>query len=367
MALVQDTTEIFNPLLEITTYAITNSTKESSDLCITPEGIGWLTEYQPVYMWIIFVLGFIENLIVICVYLLHKSRSTVAEIYLANLAAADLLLVCSLPIWALTISNSFTWVFGSFLCVVVNAQAQINMYASIYFLLMVSIDRFLALVKTMSSGRMRGTGCAKLNCLIIWIFAVLMSIPKVAFRVVTYVEQFNTTMCLTNAGPEWHVASNFQLNIVGFLIPIIGIAYCTLQIMNVLRNNSMQKFKEFNTEKKATVLIFTVLLLFIVCWLPFHIFTFLDTLDILEVFPKCALSNFFEIGNQISTYIAYSNSCINPLLYVLVGNHFRKKTMEVYRQLTSRRHRERNFSIPTDFSADTIRTSISMGTQNRIF
>uniref|UniRef100_A0A8C5N2E3 B2 bradykinin receptor n=1 Tax=Leptobrachium leishanense TaxID=445787 RepID=A0A8C5N2E3_9ANUR len=342
------------------------STSNQSIECDAFEDISWLFKYQVHFMWIVFAFGFVENLFVIMVFLLHKNRCTVAEIYLGNLAAADLLFVLSLPFWAFTLSNSFVWIFGGFLCVVINAFAQLNMYSSIYFLMMVSIDRYLALVKTMSAGRMRRVGCAKFNCLLIWLFAALMSVPKIAFRHVIVHPYINNTMCLIDAPNQWHIASNFLLNIVGFLIPLIVIMFCSLQIINVLRNNSMQKFKDFNTERKATLLVFAVLLLFIACWLPFHIFTFLDSLDHLEMFQKCYMTAIIEIGNQISTYMGFSNSCFNPLLYVLVGNHFRKKAMEVYRQYFPRPQRDRNASIPTDFSYDTARTSISMGTQNRI-
>ncbi|KAM8920833.1 B2 bradykinin receptor-like [Pelodytes ibericus] len=353
---------------QVIDYTLNSTVPPTSDDCPLAESLNWIFTYQPIYMWVIFVLGFVENLFVICVFLLHKSHCTVAEIYLGNLAAADLLFVCGLPFWAIYISNGFYWPFGSFLCVLINALIQINLYGSIYFLLMVSIDRYLALVKTMSAGRMRRASCAKLNCLAIWVFAVFMSIPKVAFRRVKYIPDFDTTLCLIDTPSDnWHIASNILLILVGFLIPLCIISFCTIKIMNVLRNNSMQKFKEFNTEKKATLLVLAVLLLFIVCWLPFHFFTIFDTLDYLKAFPKCALTHFIEVGNQISTYIGFSNSCINPLLYVMVGNHFRKKTMEVYTRFSRRRQRGRNCSIPTDFSADTVRTSISMGQQKRIF
>ncbi|KAM4690880.1 B2 bradykinin receptor-like [Rhinophrynus dorsalis] len=320
-------------------------------------------------MWIIFVLGFLENSFVLMILLLHKSRCTVAEIYLGNLAFADLLFVCGLPFWAIYVSNQFYWPFGSFLCVFVSALIQFNLYGSIYFLMMISFDRYLALVKTMSFGRMRRVGCAKFNCVIIWVFAVMVSMPKSIFRTVEYHPDFNTTACLIMPPSyHWHIATNILLNVIGFLIPVSVISYCSFHIIKVLRNNSMQNFKEIKNEKKATILVFAVLLAFIICWLPFHVFTFIDTLHLSGLISGCAMDQFQEIGNQISTYIGFSNSCINPLLYVIVGNHFRKKTVGVFKQFTSKQQRSRNASIPTDFSADTLRTSISMEPKkSRIF
>lgn len=316
-------------------------------------------------MWFVFALGFLENLFVILVFVLHKSRCTVAEIYLGNMAAADLIFVSGLPFWAIFISNKFYWPFGGFMCVAVNSFIQLNLYSSIYFLMMVSIDRYLALVKTMSFGRMRRPWCAKMNCAIIWSFAIGVSLPKVVFRKATFVPRFNVTSCIILPPSDgWHIATNIISNIVGFLIPLVVIAFCTFQIIGVLRNNVMQQFKDINNEKKATWLVLAVLLVFVLCWLPFHIFTFIDTLDLLQFFHTCAMAQVIEIGNQISSYIAYSNSCINPLLYVMVGNHFRKKAKEVYWQLLSKMKSPKNMSMPMNYSGVTARTSISSGQQN---
>ncbi|XP_063804508.1 B2 bradykinin receptor-like isoform X2 [Pseudophryne corroboree] len=342
-----------------------NSTMGPDADCIVHEKFEWIFTYQPIYMWFIFILGFIENLFVISVFLLHKNRCTVPEIYLGNMAAADLIFVSGLPFWAIYISNKFYWPFGSFLCFAVNSLIQLNLFSSIYFLMMVSIDRYLAFVKTMSVGRLRRAGCAKVNCAIIWVFALVVSLPNVVFRKVLFLPSLNTTVCATfPPSDDWHIATNILLNLVGFLIPVIAITFCTVQITYVLRNNTMQHFKEVNNEKKATWLVVSVLLLFIACWLPFHISAFIDTLDLLKLFPKCAVTEFNHIFNQISTYIAYSNSCINPLLYVMVGNHFRKKTREVYSPLLPERYRPRKSSVQMDTS-DTTRVSFSIETPKK--
>ncbi|KAM4662708.1 B2 bradykinin receptor-like [Discoglossus pictus] len=334
--------------------------------CPEHEGFKWIFAYQPIFMWAIFVLGFIENIFVLGVYLLHKKPCTVAEIYLGNLAAADLLLICGLPFWAINIARKFDWPFGGFLCKAVNTFILINLHSSIYFLLMVSIDRYFALVKTMSFGRMRRTKYAKLSCVVIWVFSVLVSMPKGSFRFMEYNHSLNITHCIYKASDTGFIVTNIMINLIGFLIPVAIISFCSIQIMKVLRNNTMQQFKEVKTEKKATMLVFAVLLVFIICWLPYHIVIFVDTLLLFRIGETCEVVSFLTIGTQISSYCGYSNSCLNPLLYVIVGNHFRKKTKEVYEQFKARRDRKQS-AYQIDYSGDTVRTSISMGTtKNRI-
>ncbi|KAM3918732.1 B2 bradykinin receptor-like [Leptodactylus fuscus] len=338
----------------VTMTMLTKTTESQKNECVVLGQFEWLFTYQPPYMWFIFVLGFIENLFVISVFILHKSRCTVAEIYLGNMAAADLIFVSGLPFWAIYISKKFYWPFGGFLCVAVNSLIQLNLYSSIYFLMMVSVDRYLALVKTMSVGYLRRTWWAKVNCAIIWMFAVVLSIPTIIFRKVMYIKDFNTTACVTDPPSlYWHLATNVTLNLVGFLVPLVVITFCTLNIICVLRNNAMQQFKEVNNEKKATMLVLSVLLVFIVCWLPFHVSTFIDILEFFEVFPPCKVKSVNHIFNQISTYIGFSNSCINPVMYVMVGNHFRQKAIAVYSALLCRGSERRKTSFQMDDSTST--------------
>ncbi|XP_060118077.1 B2 bradykinin receptor [Heteronotia binoei] len=329
--------------------------------CSWPEKWQWLFTIQPYFLWFLTALGVVENTFVLFVFCLHKSRCTVAEIYLANLAIADLLLLCGLPFWAIYMANNFNWPFGTFLCKAVNTIVYMNFYSSIYFLVMVSIDRYLALVKTMTLGRMRRPLCAKWNCLIIWTSALFLCTPALIFRSLKYMPKYNATRCILNYPPDshWQVTTNILLNTVGFLMPLCVIIYCTLHIIKALKNNDLQKLKAVQTEKRATTLILVVLLLFIICWLPFQVTTFFDTLLTVKVISSCAANEAIHVSTQIATYCSFSNSCLNPVAYVLVGKHFQKKSKEVYHQLFLRRPSQAP-SIQMVSSMDTLRTSISV-------
>ncbi|NXT78505.1 BKRB2 protein, partial [Zapornia atra] len=335
-----------------------NSGVNQTDQCINSDFWKWLLSFQPVFLWLIFILGTIENSFVLIILCFHKSRCTVAEIYLANMALADLLLVGVLPFWAITISDDFNWPFGLFLCKAVNIMSYMNFYSSIYFLTLVSIDRYLALVKTMSLGRMRRTVCAKWNSFIVWMCALLICSPTMVFRKVQYYKEDNVTACgLDYPSSYWEPLNNCLLNIVGFLIPLCVITYCTMQIIKALRSNELQKMKVVQTERRATMLVLAVLLLFIISWLPFQISTFIDTIRLFSPSYKC-LEVINDIVTQVGTYCAFSNSCLNPVLYVIVGKHFQKKAVEFCKDLLPRRCRKSQ-TVQMENSLDTLRTSIS--------
>ncbi|NWR59774.1 BKRB2 protein, partial [Bucorvus abyssinicus] len=335
-----------------------NSGVHQLNQCVNPVLRKWVQDFQLGFLWFIFILGAIENSFVLIVLCFHKSRCTVAEIYLANMALADLMLVCALPFWAINISNRFQWPFGLFLCKAVNIMSNMNLYSSIYFLTLVSIDRYLALVKTMSLGRMRRTACAKWNSFVVWMCAFLICSPAMVFRNLQYYKEYNITACaLVYPNSYWEPVNNCLLNSVGFVIPLCVITFCTMQIVKALRGSELQQLKVVQTERRATMLVLAVLLLFIICWLPFQVSTFIDTICYFVPSWKC-LEEINSIVTQLATYCAFSNSCLNPVLYVIVGKHFQKKAAEFYKDLLPKRCRKSQ-SVQMENSLDTLRTSIS--------
>uniref|UniRef100_A0A8C5HL08 Bradykinin receptor B2 n=1 Tax=Gouania willdenowi TaxID=441366 RepID=A0A8C5HL08_GOUWI len=291
-----------------------NHTNESH--CPHSEALEWLKTGQPVFMMFIAVLGIVLNTLVLTVFFLQKKSCTVAEIYLGNLAAADLVLVSCLPFWAISYANDLNWPFGQFMCKALNAGIIINAYCSIYFLVLVSIDRYIALVHPMSHGRMRKPKYAWWGCLLMWGFGLILSIPTIVFLEVNYFP--NNIVCMLNY-PSKHfaVVSEAMLTVFSFIIPISIISFCTIKIIRVLRTKTMSRFNADKTKHRATTLMLVVLLAFLICWIPNYLITMMTWLLRVKVLG----------GN-----LAYFNSVLNPILYVIVGKNFRKKVSDLFKQ-----------------------------------
>lgn len=329
----ETTPSIFTPLSPVISSNLTNETQ-----CPHWEIWDWLYAMQPAYMFIICVLGILGNVFVLLVFCLHKKACTVAEVYLGNLAAADLLLVSCLPFWAINIANGFVWPFGSLMCRLVNTGIRMNMFCSIYLLVLVSGDRFVALVHAMSRGRMRRPRYAKLSCVAVWCLGLVLNIPTLHFRDTQHIPELNVTACILKyPSTEVGLVCDVLLILLGFVVPLLVISYCTCKIVRALHVQVMERFNAENTERKATLLVLVVLTAFLLCWVPFHLVTVLDILLRLGALGGCHVETGVDISNQICTYLALSNSVLNPILYVLVGKNFRKKVKELTKQLTERK------------------------------
>ncbi|XP_054909343.1 B1 bradykinin receptor [Poeciliopsis prolifica] len=286
----------------------------------------------PPYIFIVSLFGLLLNGFVLAVFAAHKDRLTVAEIYLCNLVLADFLLLCGLPFWAMYILNYFNWSYGEGLCKLVNSIVVLNFYTSIYTLVMISIDRYLALMKTTMARWLRRTRFAKIACFILWLFGLLLSLPSIVHRKVKFIEEYNTTSCILDYthGRSWKIAHQIMLNILGFVLPLVLILLSSWNIIKALAHKTENlAFHDFN-DTKSTVLVYTVILLFLLCWGPFQIFTFLDMLCDMDT-KMCSSS--LSLGNQVSVYLAFLNSLLNPLLYVFSGQYFRMKVVTMFKML----------------------------------
>lgn len=93
---------------------------------------------------LVFLLSMVGNgLVVLVVTSGHINRS-VTDVYLLNLAVADLLFALSLPLWAVYWAHE--WVFGTVMCKAISVLQESNFYSGILLLACISVDRYLAIV-----------------------------------------------------------------------------------------------------------------------------------------------------------------------------------------------------------------------------
>ncbi|RMB98769.1 hypothetical protein DUI87_24988 [Hirundo rustica rustica] len=331
------------PLLNISS---SNQSENQSNSTVCPELYDWwnIVYYiVPKYINTVCVIGVLGNVFVLLIYSLHKGPLKIAEIYLMNLAVADLIFLICLPFWAENINNEFNWPFGSFLCRSITTSIILNMYTSIYLLVAVSVDRYLTFVHTLNHREIWTKTMTKRICLLIWFFCILLSTPAFMFRTVKYFPQWNISACaLEFPTPSSESAERLVRNTVGFLLPSTAIIFLNFSTFRSLQRTARERralrAKGCKRHKgtKATRLIFTVVLMFLFCWTPHHFFLFLDTLRHTEVIKGCFWEELINFGEQFSYMLATTNSCINPVIYVFVGKYFRQKALEVFSQFIPR-------------------------------
>uniref|UniRef100_A0A8C1BKU6 G-protein coupled receptors family 1 profile domain-containing protein n=1 Tax=Cyprinus carpio carpio TaxID=630221 RepID=A0A8C1BKU6_CYPCA len=275
----------------------------------------------PVLYSLFFVVGFLGNILVIWVVLMGVKLRSMTDICLLNLAIADLLLISSLPFLAHSARDQ--WIFGDFMCTMVLSVYHIGFYSGIFFIVLMSVDRYLAVVHAVFALRVRTRTYGILASAVIWIIAVSASFPELIYLKTT--EHNKTKICMSyqsNNQESYRITKVFgiyKMNIIGLFLPLFVIGYCYSMILKRLLSAR-------SSRRQAMRLVITVMVVFFFCWAPYNIAAFVKASEMKEhITPTCEGSKAIRLSLQITEAVAYSHSIVNPFLYVFVGEKFRRQ------------------------------------------
>uniref|UniRef100_A0A667XJ14 Galanin receptor type 1 n=1 Tax=Myripristis murdjan TaxID=586833 RepID=A0A667XJ14_9TELE len=282
----------------------------------------------PVVFGLIFLLGVAGNALVLVVIGRLKpgrrSRST-TNIFIVNLSVADLsfLLLC-VPLHA-TIYSLPEWIFGAFLCKFGHYFVTVSMLVSIFTLAAMSVDRYIAVVRSNKSPCVRSRRNALAGVCVIWTLSFLLSVPVAQHQVLTsHPSAPNSTFCWE----KWSGASRHTYRVtvllLGYLLPLLLITCCYSQVLFHLQKKMKNMSKKSERSKRKTAqTVLLVVTAFLVCWMPHHIIAmWVEFGD----FPLTDASFAFRI---VAHCLSYSNSCVNPILYAFLSENFRKACRQV--------------------------------------
>ncbi|XP_061592474.1 galanin receptor type 1b [Cololabis saira] len=297
------------------------------------EGPGPEAVAVPLLFGLIFVLGVLGNLLVVGVILGLGRRGAAhppgpTNVFLLNLSAADLgfLLVCVPP--QATVYSLPHWVFGGFLCSFGHFFTSACMLVSIFTLVAMSADRYLAVVRARSALCVRSRRNALAGVLLIWGASLACSGPVARHQVLLtgHPSAPNSTFCWedwSGAG-QGRRAYKVLVLVLGFLLPLLLICWCYSRVLCHLHKKMMTKSKKSKrSKKKTTQTVLLVVAAFTICWMPHHIIAMWVEFG---TFPLNDATFAFRI---ISHCLSYGNSCVNPILYAFMSENFRKACRQV--------------------------------------
>ncbi|XP_056290131.1 C-C chemokine receptor type 9-like isoform X2 [Pseudoliparis swirei] len=318
-----------------TNYSGTGPTEYPDDYGSEPTGMcdriwvrGFRAQYEPPLFWIIFLLGAVGNLMVVWIYTTVRNRlKTMTDVYLLNLALADLFFLCTLPFWAVDAVKG--WVVGVGLCKMVSAVYKINFFSSMLLLTCISVDRYIAIVQVTKAQNLKKKRllCSKLACLGVWLVSALLALPEFLFAQVKP-DRSGQSFC---ALVFWNNAYNrtkilvLSLQIcVGFFLPLLVMLFCySVIIRTLLQAKSFEKHK-------ALRVIFVVVLVFVLSQLPHNGLLMMEAAQAANTtITNCNVVYGFDVAGQIAKSLAFTHACLNPFLYVFIGVRFRQDLVRI--------------------------------------
>ncbi|XP_049633639.1 C-C chemokine receptor type 1 [Suncus etruscus] len=278
----------------------------------------------PLYS-LVFVIGLIGNILVILVLTQYKKIKSMTSIYLLNLAISDLLFLFTLPFW-IDYNLKNNWIFGNIMCKFLSGFYYLGLYSEIFFIILLTIDRYLAIVHAVFALRARTVTFGIITSIIIWTLAILASIPGFWFsKTQKEIDHFTCNLYFPfERQREWRQFQALKLNILGLVLPLLVMIICYTGIIKILLKRPNEK------KAKAVRLIFAIMIIFFLFWTPYNLTVFISAFHDTLFTYDCEESKQVDLAMQVTEVIAYTHSCVNPVIYAFVGEKFRKFLRQLF-------------------------------------
>ncbi|XP_046897552.1 apelin receptor 2 [Hypomesus transpacificus] len=299
---------------------------------------------------------------------LPGSSRSLTDSLIASLAVADLAFLVTLPLWAAYTALDYHWPFGQPLCQVSSYLVALNMYASVFSLTALSVERYWLIAGHRRSSRAQGPGTCRVLWVVgsVWLVAGVLALPALLLRTVRKVELGEepddywqeveegegdqvdehravifscamdySSLISTGLGRDereraellWTAALGLKSTLIGFLLPlaVLLVCYCSLGHL-VSRHFKQGPRPDPQRQRRLLRVIVTLVMAFFLCWLPFHTNKSLSMLVELGLVPySCLLDRTLLAAHPYATCLGYLNSCLNPLLYACCDPAFRQR------------------------------------------
>ncbi|XP_061468836.1 atypical chemokine receptor 3 [Rhineura floridana] len=321
-------------LVEVENLTETNLTCGNGD-CITVDSLSCpnmlnksaLLYTLSIFYIFIFMIGLVANVVVVWMNFQARTTGYETHLYIFNLAIADLCVIITLPVWVVSLVQHSQWHMGEITCKITHLVFSINLYGSIFFLACMSVDRYLSVAYFTTSSDAKKKRIRRCICIFVWLFAFFVSLPDTYY--LKTVSSNNETYCRPvypeENAKEWLAGMELSSVVLGFIIPfpIIAIFYCLLA-RAISASNDQER-------KSNGKIIFSYVIVFLVCWLPYHAVVLLDFFLAFHFIPfSCQMENFLYAALHVTQCFSLVHCCINPILYSFINRNYKYELMKAF-------------------------------------
>ncbi|XP_066101596.1 C-C chemokine receptor type 2 [Saccopteryx bilineata] len=304
-------------------YPTTNFDYEGGVPC-NKEDVGQIAArlLPPLYS-LVFLSGFVGNLLVVLILISCKKLKSMTDIYLLNLAISDLLFLLTFPVWIYCTANG--WVSGNAMCKVFTGMYHIGYFGGIFFIILLTIDRYLAIVHAVFALKARTVTFGVVTSGATWVVAVFASLPGIIFTK----SQNEGYVC--SCGPYfplgWKNFHTIMRTILSLVLPLLVMVVCYSGILKTLLRCRNERKRH-----RAVRLIFAIMIIYFLFWAPYNIVLLLNTFQEFFGLSNCQATGQLDKATHVTETLGMMHCCINPIIYAFVGEKFRRYLSVFFRK-----------------------------------
>jgi neuropeptide Y receptor len=331
---------------------------------------------------VVFVLGVAGNTLVVYVVWSNPSMRSITNVFIANLAASDIMM-CLLAVPFTPISGLLkAWPFGDLLCHLVPMTLGVSVYVSTLTSTAIAVDRYFVIVHPFRP-RMHVVACVVL-IVAIWLVSVSISLPLALYQEVNLEGEFY--VCHEHwPGPASRQFFTVVSLALQYIVPCLIITYCYARVSAALRRRACAKIGtgsgsvanrrqpsqrgehlemngnrsvvaidddddrvtcttgmatstmggacasvelrnriKLRRKRRTNRMLIAMVAIFVICWMPLNIIILT-----LEYYDELGNKSYFLLLFFVAHVIAMSSTVYNPFLYAWMNDNFRKEFRRV--------------------------------------
>lgn len=279
----------------------------------------------PVLYLIIFLASLLLNGLAVWIFF-HIRNKTSFIFYLKNIVVADLLMTLTFPFKIIQDSQLGPWHFNSFLCRYTTVLFYANMYTTIVFLGLISIDRYLKVVKPFGDSRMYSITFTKILSACVWVVMAFLALPNLILTN-GYPTKKNIDDCIKLKSPlgvKWHTAVIY-INTCMFVVVLIVLIGCYIAISRYIYKSSKQFISSSSRKRKHNQSIRVVVAVFFTCFLPYHLCRIPFTFSHLDKILDDSAHKILYYCKEMTLFLSACNVCLDPIIYFFMCRSFSRR------------------------------------------
>uniref|UniRef100_A0A182M0M4 G-protein coupled receptors family 1 profile domain-containing protein n=1 Tax=Anopheles culicifacies TaxID=139723 RepID=A0A182M0M4_9DIPT len=289
------------------------------------------------------ILAVIGNSLVIWIVITTKQMQTITNMFIANLALADVTIgVFAIP-FQFQAALLQRWNLPDFMCPFCPFVQLISVNVSVFTLTAIAVDRHRAIINPLRARTSKNI--SKFVISTIWMLSFALAAPilfALRVRPVSYIALGGMNETYTNITVPFCRVENFEhgeiqlyryvLVLVQYFIPLFVISFVYIQMALRLWGSKTpgnaqdsRDITMLKNKKKVIKMLIIVVALFGVCWFPLQLYNILHV-----TVPEINEYRFINIIWFVCDWLAMSNSCYNPFIYGIYNEKFKREFRKRY-------------------------------------
>ncbi|XP_053230733.1 growth hormone secretagogue receptor type 1-like [Podarcis raffonei] len=308
---------------------------------------------------LLFFLGVTGNMTIILIFKRYKEMQTTVNMYLSSMALSDSLIFLGLPSDLYRIWKYKPYIFGNFLCKFNVYLNETCTYCTILHITTLSVERYFAICFPLKAKATITKRRVKVIILLIWVCSAVTAIPilflfGVEHRNGSLPEETNECKYIEQAARSGLLETMAWLSTLYFFLPVV----CLVLLYGLICRKLWRTAQNLEGHHAATrerhhqqtvKMLAVVVVAFVLCWLPLHVGR------ILFAQGSTVLYEISQYFNLISMLLFYFGASVNPILYNIMSQKYRKAVCKFLNH--NQAWQQRNLSRSGKTSVEGVETS----------